>query len=536
MRERDTSSVTNWQIDDLLFQPGIRRLSRRGREIRLPSLSFEVLRVLVEYAPEPVSIQAFIDSVWQGVLVSDETVTQRIKLLRQSLGDDGRRPRYIQAVRGRGYRLMPPPVAGKESTSQSRIWLAGAGVVFVLLGVAGTYFYRQDQPIEQLSNIHGSTTVQDYIDQASEYLDRHQQADNQLAIDLFRRALALQPENQKAMAGLSMALSQSVTKFNAEPSLLIEAQKLAQQVISAEPHQYPGWLALAASLDGQGALIPAIQTYQKVLEIAPEHNGAKASLAYLHLINGELVTSLKLNLEVFNSEEEFHYLHLQIAQALYLLGFDPAAEPWLQRTDELQPDNVFAAEARARFLLVNRRFDDAEQVLSNAIQRGVRRAELWLEMGMIELLRDDLPAAQRSFDQALRIEPQNGQAQAWQLSLAALTGELQQSMYQQNLNEMQATIKAGDTWPNSYLQMASLQAAYGDHDAALETIQQLYSAGFRDHRLLNLWPTFTPLLTEPRFQNELVRIQQEVVRQRDAVLRAAWVPRELLFAQPVPDR
>jgi TolB-like protein/Tfp pilus assembly protein PilF len=44
--------------------------------------------------------------VWPGVVVSPETVTQRVKLLRQALGDSADNPRYILAVRGHGYRLL----------------------------------------------------------------------------------------------------------------------------------------------------------------------------------------------------------------------------------------------------------------------------------------------------------------------------------------------------------------------------------------------------------------------------------------------
>jgi hypothetical protein len=45
------------------------------------------------------------------VVVNAETVTQRIKLLRDALGDDSHAPRYIASFRARGYRLVPPITA-----------------------------------------------------------------------------------------------------------------------------------------------------------------------------------------------------------------------------------------------------------------------------------------------------------------------------------------------------------------------------------------------------------------------------------------
>ena len=41
------------------------------------------------------------------MVVGPETLKQRVKLLRESLSDSSRRPRYVETVRGRGYRLLP---------------------------------------------------------------------------------------------------------------------------------------------------------------------------------------------------------------------------------------------------------------------------------------------------------------------------------------------------------------------------------------------------------------------------------------------
>jgi hypothetical protein len=45
-------------------------------------------------------------TVWPGLVVSQETISQRVKLLREALGDDSRQPRYIARLRSRGYYLV----------------------------------------------------------------------------------------------------------------------------------------------------------------------------------------------------------------------------------------------------------------------------------------------------------------------------------------------------------------------------------------------------------------------------------------------
>ena len=97
------------RVDDLLVDIE-RRTVRRGSEmLELTDRSFRLLEVLIRHAPERVDKDQLIAEVWDESVVSDDTLAQRVRLLRQSLGDDSRNPRYVAAVRGRGYRLIPPP-------------------------------------------------------------------------------------------------------------------------------------------------------------------------------------------------------------------------------------------------------------------------------------------------------------------------------------------------------------------------------------------------------------------------------------------
>jgi TolB-like protein/DNA-binding winged helix-turn-helix (wHTH) protein/Tfp pilus assembly protein PilF len=93
-------------VGDLVVDTARAQVTRDGVEVPLPKLSFDLLVALIEAAPSVVSLDALMDRVWAGIVVSPETVSQRAKLLRDALGDDTRAPRYFTSVRGRGYRLV----------------------------------------------------------------------------------------------------------------------------------------------------------------------------------------------------------------------------------------------------------------------------------------------------------------------------------------------------------------------------------------------------------------------------------------------
>jgi DNA-binding winged helix-turn-helix (wHTH) protein len=96
-----------YEISDLVIDLARQRVTRAAAEIALPKLSFDLLLVLMRAAPAVLSNNELMAQVWPGLVVSPETVSQRVKLLRDALGDDPRAPRYIAGLRGRGYRLIP---------------------------------------------------------------------------------------------------------------------------------------------------------------------------------------------------------------------------------------------------------------------------------------------------------------------------------------------------------------------------------------------------------------------------------------------
>src|SRR5690606_309697 len=99
-----------YQIEDLVLDTGRQQLTSGGASIHLGPLSYRFLLALVEAAPDVVSHDALAATVWYGRVVSPETIIQRGKLLRDALGDDPQQPRYLEVLRGRGYRLIPPVV------------------------------------------------------------------------------------------------------------------------------------------------------------------------------------------------------------------------------------------------------------------------------------------------------------------------------------------------------------------------------------------------------------------------------------------
>lgn len=144
---------TTYHFGDLTLDAGLRRLERAGEPVEIGKLTYSLLMTLVEAAPNVVSHEELVQRVWGGRLTSPETVTQRVKLLRDALGDSAEQPRYVGLVRGQGYRLLPavalqaadaPTASATLVKRQHR--LAKALAATLLLGLAGVFYLATLQP------------------------------------------------------------------------------------------------------------------------------------------------------------------------------------------------------------------------------------------------------------------------------------------------------------------------------------------------------------------------------------------------------
>ena len=85
-----------YRFEDLELDLGRRQLTRAEEPIKLPKLSFDLLKLLVEEAPDLVDAETVKDKVWGPArVVTPENLTQRIKMLREAIGDNASRPVYI---------------------------------------------------------------------------------------------------------------------------------------------------------------------------------------------------------------------------------------------------------------------------------------------------------------------------------------------------------------------------------------------------------------------------------------------------------
>ena len=108
------------------FEPRNAQLRRGTCVVPLTRKACEVLQCLVGKPGQLVTKAALFEAVWPETVVSDNVLTNCIAELRQVLGDDAKRPRFIATIHRQGYRFSrrlalqrPPPVRRRKAPDLS---------------------------------------------------------------------------------------------------------------------------------------------------------------------------------------------------------------------------------------------------------------------------------------------------------------------------------------------------------------------------------------------------------------------------------
>ena len=132
--------ATRLTFGDLTLDKNKREVLRGGSSIQgLSDKSFKLLWALATAAPKTLAREALMVSVWGGISVGDDALTQRVKIVREALGKGPEGKHYIQAVHGAGYRFQ---IQGSEkgqktqkASNEKKIvlkWIFIAFLIFIL--------------------------------------------------------------------------------------------------------------------------------------------------------------------------------------------------------------------------------------------------------------------------------------------------------------------------------------------------------------------------------------------------------------------
>ncbi len=176
-----------FQADDNDF-----RLLENGAPVSLEPKALRLLLYLIENRGRLVRKQELLNAVWPDAAVTESALTRSVGLLRKTLDDDSREPRFIETVPTAGYRFIaqvdtaprdepvtvqplasPRPGPGVPPPPKSRLHFRLAAIVVVFLAAVGAVWLlasrHRSAPIRSLAvlpldNLSGDPSQEYFAD------------------------------------------------------------------------------------------------------------------------------------------------------------------------------------------------------------------------------------------------------------------------------------------------------------------------------------------------------------------------------------
>jgi TolB-like protein/DNA-binding winged helix-turn-helix (wHTH) protein len=186
-----TLRIGAWRVDADSGQ-----ISRDGESVRVDARLMRLLLCLAERAGKVVTTDELLQKVWNGVVVTQDSVYQAVASLRRLLGDDPKKPAYIATVPRQGYRMVatvspwaesapanpatevvgsPPTGLTPKGIDAPKRWPPGK--IGALLAVSAALCLVQAASVGPSVPPHRSIAVLPFLDLTTESMDQEYFAD-----------------------------------------------------------------------------------------------------------------------------------------------------------------------------------------------------------------------------------------------------------------------------------------------------------------------------------------------------------------------
>jgi DNA-binding winged helix-turn-helix (wHTH) protein len=121
------------RFETFLLDSDTRELLRDGRTVPLSPKAFDLLSILVAARPKALSKSDLQERLWPDTFVVEKNLANLVSEIRDALGDDPARPRFIRTVHRFGYAFRDAPPRAEVGQPERR----GGNVAFLVKWLNG---------------------------------------------------------------------------------------------------------------------------------------------------------------------------------------------------------------------------------------------------------------------------------------------------------------------------------------------------------------------------------------------------------------
>jgi len=366
-----------------------------------------------------------------------------------------------------------------------------------------------------------SLTAYDYYLKGRDYYYRYHKQDNENAIELFNKALEVDPDYALAYAGLGDAYGQRFDKFGFPASWLDSTITVSEKAIVIDPSSAEAYKALGLAYYGKGWYRKALEANHKAVELNPSYWVAVGNIGWMNWEIGEFDEALQWAKKTLEVNPTAPFTYHGVGTVYWGLSDDDKATQWNNRALELQPDFIPARRGLSQMYLSQGKYKDAIEE-GRKILSAFPDDFLGLQItGNAELFSGNYAQAQEYYEKAVALYPTARHLDT-KTRLGYIywkTGQQDKAreMFGQNIKIAQGELAQGSEWWEVRYNLAAINAIEGNKAEGYEWLERAIDAGWRFYRLGVRDPLLENLRDDEQFKEMMAQVKAKVDEMRRRV-------------------
>lgn len=366
----------------------------------------------------------------------------------------------------------------------------------------------------------------DFYLKGNNYYTLYRKADNEIAIDLFREALKLDPNYAKAYAGLGDAYAQRVFRYSWPDNWLDSTIAMGNKAIEIDPELAEGYKALALGYSYQGRNDEAIEANLKAIERKPNFFPAISNLGVLYGRIGEYDKQIPLLEKTIALAPIFPITYLQLGEVYASLGLDDIAFNYIDKAIQMQPDFTESYYSLSSIFLRQGELVKAYEAASQGLEMTPDDPGLLAKLGQIEIFRGkpdnaeayledvyDLDLGVHALMDPIGLSP----SYLGYVYLKSNKPSVASVVFKQIEGSIKEAIESGNEYYRCKVELGRLHAVQGNNTKAMEWLADAFEDGWYDYRMAMQDPTFENIKDERGFKSLIGKMRKKVKTMRKSV-------------------
>lgn len=360
-------------------------------------------------------------------------------------------------------------------------------------------------------------TAYTYYVKGRNFYNNYLKQPNENAIELFKKAIELDPNYALAYAGLADSYAQR-WRYGYPRQWLDEAIEIGNEAIAIDPNSAEGYKAIGLAYQYKGWYRKALEAYQTAAALNPNYFAALSNIGWVNYWIGEFDKAILWMKKALDLEPLFAFNYYGLGYLYAGLDEHEKAEQWLKGALELQPDLVRAIGKLSQVYLEQGKQEQALQLGKKILSIQADEFLGLIVTGDALLFSGDYDQAKQLYEKSMELYSVRrhlftGSCNATRLGyIYWKTGREEEAkrLLEQSLDFDQKELENGnENWAIPY-DIFAIHAIQNNRAVAFEWLKKAIDAGWRNFRLSSMDPMLENLHEDKQFEAMMAQVKKRV--------------------------